>query len=120
MEITARDKEALMSAKNRIMIVEDEGVTAMGIQRSLEEIGYAITSVETTAEGAVKKVSVDKPDLVLMDIALAGEMDGIEAAEQIHAKFNIPVVYITAHSDEKIVQRIKKTEPFGYIIKPFD
>jgi diguanylate cyclase (GGDEF)-like protein/PAS domain S-box-containing protein len=102
------------------MIVEDEGATAMVIQRSLEEMGYTITSVETTAEGAVNKVSIDKPDLVLMDISLAGEMDGIEAAEQIHSGSNIPIVYITAHSDEKIVQRIMKTEPFGYIIKPFD
>jgi diguanylate cyclase (GGDEF)-like protein/PAS domain S-box-containing protein len=102
------------------MIVEDEGATAIVIQRSLEEMGYTITSVETTAEGAVKKVSIDKPDMVLMDISLGGEMDGIEAAEQIHSGSNIPIVYITAHSDEKIVQRIMKTEPFGYIIKPFD
>jgi diguanylate cyclase (GGDEF)-like protein/PAS domain S-box-containing protein len=102
------------------MIVEDEGATAMVIQRNLEEMGYSITSVETTAEGAVNKVSIDKPDLVLMDVSLAGEMDGIEAANQIHSISNIPVVYITAHSDEKMVQRIMETEPFGYIIKPFD
>ncbi len=109
-----------MTAKSRIMIVEDEGATAMGIQRSLEEMGYTITSVETTAEGAVNKVSIDKPDLVLMDISLAGKMDGIEAAEQIVSGSNIPIVYITAHSDEKIVRRMMKTGPFGYIIKPFD
>jgi len=109
-----------MTVQNRIMIVEDEGVTAMGIQRSLIDMGYTITSVETTAEGAVKKASEEKPDLVLMDIVLDGKMDGIEAARQIYSGFNIPVVYITAHSDEKMVQRIKTTEPFGYIIKPFD
>ncbi len=109
-----------MTVKSSIMIVEDEGATAMVIQRSLEEMGYAITSVETTAEGAVKKASEEKPDLVLMDIVLDGAMDGIEAARQIYSGFNIPVVYITAHSDEKIVQRITTTEPFGYIIKPFD
>ena len=102
------------------MIVEDEGATAMGIQRSLEEMGYTVTSVETTAEGAVNKVLIDKPDLVLMDISLAGKMDGIEAAEKIVSGSNIPIVYITAHSDEKIVRRMMKTEPFGYIIKPFD
>jgi signal transduction histidine kinase len=109
-----------MTVKNSIMIVEDEGATAMVIQRNLEEMGYTITSVETTAEGAVKKASEEKPDLVLMDIVLDGAMDGIEAARQIYSGFNIPVVYITAHSDEKIVQRITTTEPFGYIIKPFD
>jgi len=106
--------------KKRIMVVEDEGITALRIQENLEEMGYTVTSREFTGEDAVKMAEQDAPDLVLMDIALDGKMDGIEAAGQLRSRFNIPVVYITAHSDEKILNRIKKTEPFGYIIKPFD
>jgi signal transduction histidine kinase len=102
------------------MVVEDEGITVMRILSSLEEMGYAVTSPVFSGEEAVKKATEDKPDLVLMDIVLRGEKDGIEAAGQIYSRLNIPVVYITAHSDEKMLRRIKKTEPFGYIVKPFD
>jgi diguanylate cyclase (GGDEF)-like protein/PAS domain S-box-containing protein len=106
--------------RKRIMVVEDEGITAMRIQSSLEDMGYAVTSTAFTGEEAVKKAGEDKPDLVLMDIVLGGEMDGIEAARQIYSLFNIPVVYLTAHSDEKMLKRLKITEPFGYILKPFN
>ncbi len=106
--------------KKRIMVVEDEGVTAMRIQRSMEEMGYIVTSTLVSGEDAVKKAADEKPDLVLMDIVLGGHMDGIEAAGLINSQLNIPVVYITAHSEEKIMKRIKSTEPFGYIVKPFD
>jgi signal transduction histidine kinase len=102
------------------MVVEDEGITALSIQRSMERIGYTVTSAVFSGEEAVKKAAEEKPDLVLMDIVLDGEMDGIEAAEHIHSCFNIPVIYITAHSDKKMIERIKETEPFGYIVKPFD
>jgi diguanylate cyclase (GGDEF)-like protein/PAS domain S-box-containing protein len=107
-------------AKKSILVVEDEGITAMRLRNILEEAGYAVTSVEVTGEDAINRASEDKPDLVLMDISLVGEMDGIEAARQIHSRFSIPVVYVTAHSDENILKRIKTTEPFGYIIKPFN
>jgi PAS domain S-box-containing protein len=106
--------------KKRIMVVEDEAITAMRIVSSLEKMGYALTSAVFSAEEAIEKAADEKPDLVLMDIVLRGEKDGIEAAGQIQSRFNIPVVYITAHSDEKILKRIKKTEPFGYIVKPFN
>ena len=106
--------------KKRIMVVEDEGVTAMRILSSLEKMGYAVTSPVFSGEKAVKKVEEERPDLVLMDIVLRGEKDGIEAAGQIRSRFNIPVIYVSANSDEKMLKRIKKTEPFGYIIKPFD
>ncbi len=106
--------------KKRIMIVEDESITAMRIKNSLEDIGYSVTSTEFTGEEAVKKAAEDLPDLVLMDIVLDGRMDGIEAAGKIHSSFNIPVVYLTAHSDNKMLKRLQATEPFGYIIKPFD
>ncbi|MBI4682590.1 MAG: response regulator [Nitrospirae bacterium] len=91
--------------RKRIMVVEDEGITAMRIKRSLEEMGYAVTSTVFTGEEAVKKVEEDNPDLILMDIVLRGKMDGIEAARQIHSNFNIPVVYLTAHSDDKMLKR---------------
>lgn len=106
--------------KKRIMVVEDEGITAMMIKSSLEEMGYVVTSTEFSGEEAVKKASKDKPDLALMDIVLNGKMDGIEAAGQIHARFKIPIVYLTAHSDDGMLKRIKRTEPFGYILKPFN
>ena len=106
--------------KKRIMVVEDESITAMRIKKSLEDIGYTVTSTEFTGEEAVKKAGEDRPDLVLMDIVLNGRMDGIEAAGKIHSSLNIPVVYLTAHSDNKMLKRLQTTEPFGYIIKPFD
>ena len=106
--------------KKRIMVVEDEGITAMNIKSSLEDIGYAVTSISVTGEDAVDNAVEDRPDLILMDIILKGEMNGIEAAEQIRAKYDIPIVYLTAYSDEAMIKRIKKTEPAGYIVKPFD
>ena len=106
--------------KKRIMVVEDEGITAMRIQKSLEKMGYIVTSTLFSGEEAVKKASEDKPNLVLMDIILEGKMDGIEAAGYIHSRDNIPVVYLTALSDEEMMKRIKETRPFGYIVKPFD
>ncbi len=107
-------------SKKRIMIVEDEGITAMRIKSSLEQMGYDVTSTAYSGEEAVIKAAEDRPDLVMMDIVLAGKMDGIEAAAQIRSLLNIPIVYLTAHSNEKMLKRIKDTEPFGYINKPFD
>ncbi len=107
-------------SKKRIMVVEDEGITAMRIKKSLEQMGYDVTSTVYSGEEAVIKAAEDRPDLVIMDIVLAGKMDGIEAAGQIRSRLNIPIVYLTAHSDERMLKRIKDTEPFGYINKPFD
>jgi two-component system cell cycle response regulator len=106
--------------QKRIMIVEDEGLTAIGIQASIHDLGHAVTSVEVTGANAVRIAAEDRPDLVLMDIALAGEMDGIEAGDIIQKTLHIPVIYLTAYSDRKILERIKSTRPFGYVIKPFN
>lgn len=106
-------------AKSKIMIVEDEWVTADDMRMSLESLGYTVTSVSSSGEEAIQNAEKDKPDLVLMDIVLQGEMDGIEAAGQIRACYNIPIIYLTAYSDEKILERASITEPFGYIVKPF-
>ena len=106
-------------AKSKIMIVEDEWITADDIRMSLENLGYTVTSMVTSGEEAIKNAEKDKPDLVLMDIMLKGEMDGIEAASQIRSCYNIPIIYLTAYADEKILERARITEPFGYIVKPF-
>lgn len=106
--------------KHNIIVVEDEYVIAMEIQDRLEKLGYNVPAIITSGEKAVEKIPVIKPDLVLMDIKLKGEMDGIEAAEQIHTRLDIPIIYLTAYSDKKTLERAKITEPFGYILKPLE
>ena len=105
-------------AGKRILVVEDEIITADDIRENLQDLGYTVLAV-SSGEEAIKKIEEASPDLVLMDIMLRKELDGIETAKQIRFRFNIPVVYLTAYSDKKILERAKITEPFGYIIKPF-
>lgn len=107
-------------AQTRIMVVEDEGIVALDIQRKLEERGYEVPAVLSTGEEAVKQAETLRPDLVLMDIHLAGALDGTEAAGQIHARLGIPVIYLTAYSDDDTLQRAKVAEPFAYLLKPFE
>lgn len=102
-----------------ILIVEDEAVTSMDIRKSLIELGYSVCAIATTGELAVRKAGELHPDLILMDIMLAGKMNGIEAAEEIKKQYHIPVVYLTAYSDDSYLAKAKLTEPFGYILKPF-
>jgi diguanylate cyclase (GGDEF)-like protein/PAS domain S-box-containing protein len=106
--------------KTRILIVEDEQVVALGLQASLEGLGYAVAARVATGEAAIEKAGALRPDLVLMDINLAGGLDGIEAAEQIRAQFDLPIIYLTALSDTATLQRARVSEPFGYILKPFE
>lgn len=101
------------------MVVEDESIIARIIKASLERLGYSITALVASGEEAVRRALEDKPDLILMDIVLTKGMDGIEAAENIHRSAKIPIVYLSAYSEEQVVQRAKVTEPYGYIIKPF-
>lgn len=105
--------------ETKILVVEDESIIAMDIEMSLRKLGYEVTATVPSGERAIKSVAENKPDLILMDIVLKGGMDGIEAAEQIRSRFNVPVVYLTAYADEKTLQRAKITGPFGYITKPF-
>ena len=104
----------------QILVVEDESIVAKDIQKSLQILDYDVCAVVSSGEEAIEKVKENYPDLVLMDIVLKGKMDGIEAAKEIRHNFNVPVVYLTGHADEKTLQRAKITEPFGYIIKPFE
>jgi PAS domain S-box-containing protein len=104
----------------KILIVEDEKIVARDIENRLKSFGYAVAAVVSTGEAAIKKAAETRPDLVLMDILLKGDMDGVKAAEQIHDRFDIPIIYLTAFADDKTLQRAKITEPYGYIIKPFE
>lgn len=106
--------------KTKILVVEDESIVARDIRNMLVGLGYEVTAVVPGAKSAVQKAQETTPDLVLMDVMLQGEITGVEAAEQIYTNFSIPVVYLTAYADSTTVQQAKKTEPFGYIIKPFE
>ncbi len=103
----------------KILIVENDRIVAEDIKSSLKQLGFAVSGIVLSGEDAIRKVKEDTPDLVLMEILLKDEMNGIEAADQIQSQFNIPVVYLTAYADEEVVEKAKVTEPFGYLFKPF-
>lgn len=103
-----------------ILIVEDEFIIATDIRMSLEAMGYKVCAIVSSGEEAIARTEKEKPDLVLMDVVLKGKLDGVEAAEQIRFLFNIPIIYLTAYTDGNTVERAKRTEPSGYIIKPFN
>lgn len=103
-----------------ILVVEDERIIAKGIERRLKGLGYEVVGLASTGEEAVRQAAGMRPDLVLMDIQLGEGMDGVEAAHQIRAQLCIPVVFLTAHSDDATLQRAKLSEPFGYVIKPYE
>jgi PAS domain S-box-containing protein len=104
----------------QILVVEDEFIVARDIQNRLKNMGYTVPSVTASGEEALDKVAQNRPDLVLMDIMLKGAMDGIAAAEKIRVQFNVPVIYLTAYSDESTLSRARISEPFGYLLKPFE
>jgi two-component system, response regulator PdtaR len=104
----------------RVLVVEDEFVTGCEIQARLQDLGYDVPIVVDTGRDAIAKALEFDPQVVIMDITLKGEMTGIEAAEQIRQLFGIPVIYLTAHSDDATIEKAISTEPFGYLIKPFE
>ncbi len=104
----------------RILVVDDERIVAMDIGRTLERLGYDIAGLVSTGEDAIVQAGEKRPDLVLMDIRLGEGIDGIEAAAQIAELFDIPVVFLTAYSDDATLNRAKAGRPFGYLVKPFD
>ena len=106
--------------QTRILVVEDECIVALDIQERLESLGYNVPATVAFGEKAIEQAGLLRPDLVLMDIHLQGQMDGIEAADHIRRQFGIPVIYLTANADHPTVERAKFTEPFGYVIKPFE
>ena len=106
-------------AKRNILVVEDESIVGKDIQNRLKNLGYAVTAVVPSGEKALKEIEIKKPDLILMDIMLKGEMNGVEAASIIKEKYDIPVVFLTAYADDNTLSKAKLAEPYGYIIKPF-
>jgi len=106
--------------KVRIIVVEDEALVAEDIKETLVYLGYEVPAVVSSGEDALKELERINADLVLMDIMLSGDMDGIETAGIIQSRFDLPVVYLTAHADENTMERAKVSVPFGYIMKPFD
>jgi diguanylate cyclase (GGDEF)-like protein/PAS domain S-box-containing protein len=105
--------------QDQIFIVEDEGITAMHLRALLAGIGYNVTGIEDTAEGALDRIAETPPDLVLMDIRLKGTMDGVTAGHLIRGRYGIPVVFLSAHNDEGTLQRVKASRAYGFVVKPF-
>lgn len=103
-----------------ILIVEDESIVAKDLQCRLKALGYQVSHLASSAEEALAKAAEVRPDLVLMDIRIKGRLDGIETAAEMRRRFHVPVVYLTAYADNHTLQRAKVTEPFGYILKPFE
>ncbi|MFA4825566.1 MAG: PAS domain S-box protein [Methanoregula sp.] len=103
-----------------ILIVEDEQIPAIDLRETLITLGYRVTGIASSGERAIEMADEGIPDLILMDIRLAGKLSGIEAAEQILKHHTIPIIYLTAYADPELVERAKRTRPYGYIIKPYD
>ena len=101
-----------------VLIVEDEIVLAMGMEYSLEEFGYEVTGIVTTADSAIEHAEKNKPDIILMDIKLKGEKSGIDAAKLIWSYYKIPIVFLTSYSDAPTVQSAMDSEPYAYLLKP--
>lgn len=105
-------------ANTKILVVEDEKTTGRDIQNRLKNLGYTVPTSASSADEAIKKAVTCHPDLVLIDIQLKGEMNGLKAAKQIHDRFGIPVVYLMEDADEETLQDEKVIEPFSYVLKP--
>ncbi len=104
----------------RILIVEDDGIIGRHIQNILTRLGYRVLGVAASGQEAIELTNQQLPDLILMDISLQGDMDGVDVADFIRRRFDIPIVYLTAYNDEATLRRAKISDPFGYILKPFD
>jgi PAS domain S-box-containing protein len=102
-----------------ILVVEDEAIVAADLQRRLRNLGYGIAGQAVSGEEAIREADKKRPDLVLMDIVLKGQMDGVAAAEQIRSRFDVPVIYVTAYADDVTLERAKDTAPGGYLLKPY-
>ncbi|MBW4473883.1 MAG: response regulator [Stenomitos rutilans HA7619-LM2] len=117
----SRDREPLaspISTRIRILIVEDNYVLAANLQENLESLGYEVLGTATSVKEAIHKVVSLRPSIVLMDIRLEGEQDGIQAAAFIWNQLQIPIIFVTGHSDHSTLARAKTTFPFGYVLKP--
>ena len=107
-------------ARAKILLVEDSAIVAQSIKDQLTHLGYEVVGTCHSGEEVIQKVSEYNPDLLLMDISLDGHVDGVEAVKQIRSFFEAPVVYVTACSDDRTIERAELTEPLGILFKPFD
>jgi len=105
--------------RSRILIVEDEPLVAQNLQERLGELSYLVCDSIRSGEDAITAATKKNPDLILMDIKLAGRMNGVEAARQIRDRLQIPVVFVTAHADFTTLSEVKSTDNYGYVVKPF-
>ena len=103
----------------RLILVEDESIVALNLRDNLSRLGYEICGIAASGEDALRKIEQQKPDLVLMDIHIDGELDGIETAAKIPPELHIPVIYLSAFSEETTLARARLTSPGGYLLKPF-
>lgn len=106
-------------SKINVLVVEDESIVSKDIQHSLKKLGYNVVGASPTGEKAIELAGSENPDIVLMDIMLKGEMNGIETAQIIKERYQIPVIFLTAYADESTLSKAKITEPYGYVLKPF-
>ncbi len=109
-----------MTAKTKVLITEDENIIAMDIANTLKRLGYEVVDVLNSGEEAIAKTRELKPDLVLMDIMLSGNLNGIETAKIISGSYKTPIIYLTALTDKETLEKAKVTDPLGYVLKPFD
>ena len=107
-------------SKTRILVVEDESIVAKDIQRTLEKLGYEVPATASSAVTAYEKLEEVEPDLVFLDVKLKGEQDGVHIAEYIKDRYDIPVIFLTSFVDQVTIDRAKVTEPYGYLVKPFN
>jgi len=106
--------------KYKIIIVEDDEITSMNLNMSLQKQGYIVTDICDNTQEAKQCVSKNKPDIIIIDISLQDTSDGIELAKEIKENYDIPFIFLTSYSDDNIISQAKLTEPYGYIVKPFD
>jgi hypothetical protein len=109
-----------MSEPTKILIVEDEGIVALDIRQRLERMGFAVTATVATGSAALEQVRSNPPGLVLMDIQIRGDWDGIDTSYEIRKYYDGPVVFLTANADRATIERAKASGPFAYLLKPFE
>jgi PAS domain S-box-containing protein len=119
MPLQADQTPTARTYRGRILIVEDQGIVATDIEGCLEDGGFEVTGIATSMEDAIREASRSRPDLVLMDIRIQGQADGIEAADRLRRDFGLPVIYLTAHDDRDTLARAKRTGPMAFLLKPF-
>jgi two-component system, response regulator PdtaR len=109
-----------MEKGKRILIVEDEAISAMALERLLKDIGCVVVKIVATGEDAIASAMTEQPDIIAMDIRLAGKMDGIDAATRIESELGIPIIFMTGYDDAMVKARAMRLKPLGYVVKPID